>query len=693
MKPKPLVAALVLVGVLVAGAVLLLVPEDESGPRPGSPAAQPDATDGLPSFQAGRAIDAPAEPLVAAGTPGRPAVERSDAARDADAGAPRRTIRGVVLRASDGSPLPGAAVVASEGAAAAGGGEGDGTALSAIERWNRLRSSHATDAGGRFAIEALPEETVITVTSEDPWPLRLQRYEIEAGQGDISDLQLRFDSGFIVSGLVLDESGGRLAGALVDVDGRAAKPAEDDGSFRILDVAPQPGVASVQVSARAPGHARAGRDALVPGDPSAPVVVELRLPPGGAIAGRITDAHGEPLAGARASVAFVMTASHGEVAPRDLSGTSDAHGDYLIDSVPEGRYLVEASAGLSPEVRDQLEALGYLSSGEVHPASAASGRASGGASLGRRWFPGIDVRVGQTTRLDIQLFAPASLSGRVLEANGAAVAGAEVTLERVERWPSSAVNGSMITSSDGLLITSEGSGGQGQTELARREGQVATDAGGGFAFTGLTDGELRLGVAAGGLVSQSRSLRLQPAEQRTGEDFVLERGLPVRGRVREASGAPIQGAHVEVRALDAKSFVGGQRLSDAEGRFVVDGLPAGPKQLIVFMPGFASRQQTVEPGGAELDLVLDPAPKVIGYVTHAVTGAPITRFDVTLSSGGSTWVNTGSDYPEGRFEMPVDENSPCTISVRAGGFREAVIENVVPSRTVLEPLRVHLMPQ
>ncbi|HZL99708.1 MAG TPA: carboxypeptidase-like regulatory domain-containing protein, partial [Planctomycetota bacterium] len=235
--------------------------------------------------------------------------------------------------------------------------------------------------------------------------------------------------------------------------------------------------------------------------------------------------------------------------------------------------------------------------------------------------------------------------------------------------------------------------GQGETELAFRGARATTDASGAFAFAGLTDGELRLRVSAPGLVPQSRSLRLQPAEVRAGEDFVLERGFMLRGRVRDAAGTPLEGANVEARALDEQAFTSGDLFTDADGRFELSGLPGGPKQLLVFKAGYAGHWQQVEPGGPELDIVLQPAPMLVGFVTHAVHGGPITRFDVTITYEGSTWVNSGGEYAEGRFELPIDEDRACTVKVRAGGFREVVLEDVLPSQTMRVPLRVRLQPE
>lgn len=693
MSAKQLVIALVVVGLLVAGVALLLLPEDEAAAPDAATASQPAEPDALPTFNAEINRQAPAEPIEVPAAPGE-APDRSHArAKRRDTG-PHRTVSGVVVRASDGTPLEGVAVMAMSREALQAASDGGPLELETPEGESlEIARTKIEDAEGRFELSVPVDTAALAVTTAGPWPTRSQLYDLAAGSEDVADLRFVFDSGFTVIGVVLDEGGSRLAGGRVEVNGLAETESDEIGEFTIKDVAPQKGVASVRVSARAPGHARGIADGLVPHDPSEVVRVELRLPVGGVIAGRIIDARGEPLADAQACVVFVMTSEHGGMAPGGLRATSDAHGEYLIDSVPPDRYIVEVGygAGLAQQGGS------FEGSFELDPGQPLGDQVvrklveSKGLAL--RWFRDIVVVAGRTTRLDVTLYPPGVVAGRVIDDNGAPVADAKVTLDRIERWPAKDIHGSTVTSSRGLTITSKGSDGQGETELAQLEREARTDSKGEYRFDKLMDGGKRLTIAASRLVPQTLELNLKPAESLEHVDFVLSAGLSVSGRVRDPQGHPIEGADVEIKAIDESAFTGGEIVTDVDGRFELTGLPPGPKQLLLFKTGYASVWKHVEPGQADdLELTMSFAPKVIGIVTNAA-GNPITNFDVSVSYQGSSWTNSGGNYPNGRFEMPIDSDTPCTVTVRSAGFRQVVLEDVLPSRTAVDPLRFMLLPE
>ncbi len=80
-------------------------------------------------------------------------------------------------------------------------------------------------------------------------------------------------------------------------------------------------------------------------------------------------------------------------------------------------------------------------------------------------------------------------------------------------------------------------------------------------------------------------------------------GGTVTGVVQDSSGAVVPGASITARTP------GGDRtaVSGTDGRFVVDTPDTGTVTLIVRAPGFAEKQQPVEPGAASVTVTLEPS--------------------------------------------------------------------------------------
>jgi len=84
------------------------------------------------------------------------------------------------------------------------------------------------------------------------------------------------------------------------------------------------------------------------------------------------------------------------------------------------------------------------------------------------------------------------------------------------------------------------------------------------------------------------------------------------GTIVDASGAVIAGATVQVRS--ANGTVQKTAQSDANGSFIISGLPAGNYQLVVSNPGFATKETPVTVGTTEA-----PAPLRISLTVRAVS--------------------------------------------------------------------------
>ncbi|GAA5143819.1 hypothetical protein GCM10023340_10140 [Nocardioides marinquilinus] len=235
---------------------------------------------------------------------------------------------------------------------------------------------------------------------------------------------------------------------------------------------------------------------------------------------------------------------------------------------------------------------------------------------------GEDDAAGSRADFALADVVPQPISGTVREGegpDGPPVAGATVTLTRPDG--STAVT---TTAPDGSYLFDENPRGAGYTvALSVPPGYAAGD-----------DGtELDVEVAG------------QPL---TGRDFGLRRLPAVTGTVT-GGGNPLGGVAVRVTPVG-----GGQALTavtDGEGRYAVDGLPAGDYTVEIVRPegygGDDDRAVTVARAAVVADFDLTRPGAIGGTVTDAATGAPVPDITVALDGPGPAVTVTTDD--EGRY--------------------------------------------
>ena len=156
----------------------------------------------------------------------------------------------------------------------------------------------------------------------------------------------------IIKGRVVDaQSGFGVARARVRLQAPGNRPpvvTDDTGAFRLTDVAAGPLYLSIDrsgyMTARVPEPGRTLRASMKPF-----VIVDgqtldagtVRLYRGGVIAGRITDAHGEPAEFVQLQVLRLPPAAHGKPQQRGGGSTNDL-GEFRLPRLEAGRYLVRA---------------------------------------------------------------------------------------------------------------------------------------------------------------------------------------------------------------------------------------------------------------------------------------------------------------------------------------------------------------
>lgn len=587
-----------------------------------------------------------------------------------------RRITGVVVRASDGTPVTGAMV------AALSPRTGD---------FNSTAYSTLTDADGRFDHQRVPFTCgELQIRGEQ----LIENVDIDPGTEELVGVVFEVDTGCILFGVVMGAHGRPLAEAHVSVaagtwsteedgtetyDGQRLDSVKTDavGEFEIRDVAVPEGSATLTVSASAEWHVKGEQEIRAPDGPERVGPIELRLVAGGTIEGTVTDGLGQPLDGAIVRVRWQMTTRHVEDVPDQLEARSRSGGNYQIHGVPPGRFMVSAVKTFNSP-RSAFEA--------NHPAPEC-------------WFIDVPVSEGETTYLDIQLAAGAVVAGRVADTAGNPVAGVELELRRVVSWPAPDTSGSMISSigsEDGPVKAQTGPGADGvmRTEFSRREAVATTDVNGEYRIAGVTPGDKQLvgsGVGDSWLTPTEHDFTVStPTEVHLDKDFTVGAGLTLRGRIVDELGVPIPGVAVVVQALGASTWA----LDDAartgeDGRFAVNGLPDQKMRLWIYKPEYRNHWDEVRAGGADLEIVLVPAQQIRGIVYDAATREPLTEYDLTTKLPNATMGMSVHDE-DGMFATNADEDGPYEVTIEAVGYEAVSIPDVHPADTMQTPLMIYL---
>ncbi len=418
----------------------------------------------------------------------------------------------------------------------------------------------------------------------------------------------------------------------------------DDGSFRIEDVPPS----SYELRAEAAGREAASMTNLEVRSGEDLLGVQVVLPPGAILEGRVLAPGGRPLPGARVSL-VQSEAAMGVTRFGTAPARADGDGRYRLDGVAPGTRLFRAEGeGFREKVRE------------------------------------LEVRAGENA-LDFELEGGAEITGRVVDDDGTPVAAAEVTLhEGWNSWtlPSGSTrpDGTFTLSgvADGTYrITAEKEGyaqSQGQdltvagnlsgvevrlstggtivgqlsgldfAELSQvrvwvddefRQGRVLPDSS--YRIENVEPGEHRVFASLRGERQTDGRVTLEPEEREVRLDLELGEGYRLTGRVLR-NGEAVRGENV---SLGGAGVSGRWAKTDHEGRFRFEGLEAGTYDLTLIDPrGQAQHKETVElsrDAEVELELV---AVTVAGRVLDSSDKQPLSGVQVTLQPPKGGEVNT-----------------------------------------------------
>lgn len=248
-----------------------------------------------------------------------------------------RDLEGLVLRLERGEVLEGV-VVDEDGAPAADAMVTARTdSRSGAGRFGGLRDE--TDGDGRYRLEGLAPGTYdIHAFGSLTGAQATAQVEVVAGVNRL-DLRLIRKNQATVSGRVLDPDGAPVAGAAVQLSQESSSSGvttQGDGSF---EISIEPG----SYTATASGRGWADSDPLpvevAAGQPVSGL--ELRLRPGGAIAGRLLGVEPADLGRVRVRASRIGRRSFGG----EAVGVVDREGSYRISGLSPGEWQVEATLG------------------------------------------------------------------------------------------------------------------------------------------------------------------------------------------------------------------------------------------------------------------------------------------------------------------------------------------------------------
>lgn len=560
----------------------------------------------------------------------------------------------------------------------------------------------ATDVDGRFQISDLTAGSKVRVSVRREGYLR---HSLPGVQVPLDrPLEISLEEAFVLRGRILDPGGETVADGraiLTVAEGtvgrfrpsrgrRQAYSGSSDagGSFEIKGV--PPGVYSLSASAEGFQPSRAVEVEV--GPRSGERAHDLVLKPGATMTGRVFAPNGEPLEEAHV---WIQKVSPGDEPFQGHASTkTDVGGDFQLEGVPSGTVSIHANH------RDYTEATKEV---QVPPGGAVT--------------------------VDLTLAQGYEVSGRVVQASGEPVIGAEVRLTQQRSGDGRSSIG-VVSNSEGKFSFKAVEPGRYQVSSATPELPASTqeeiEVEGGDVFgvevvltsgtnirglvTGLDDSELatvevrasnqrrasfqaqlrqdgsyRLGPLSPGVWSlqavvgsggrqRREQVNVEEGMDEILVDFSFTIGTDLSGRVLQG-GEPLPGAPVRAEGLDVGASSSGR--TDFEGNFHLEDLEEGTYWLTVRDPMVgAEHGEEVTVGSSGPVEIEMPSAIIAGRILSAVDGGPLSRAVVEVSLADprpgfrsmrsrSAWTDA-----EGRFQLEGFAGGSWRLVANKQGFAQ-----------------------
>jgi protocatechuate 3,4-dioxygenase beta subunit len=349
---------------------------------------------------------------------------------------------------------------------------------------------------------------------------------------------------------------------------------------------------------------------------------DLVLKPAGTVEGTVVDGAGAPVPGI--PVHFSSKSGKGGGGSQ---GLSDAEGKFRAVGVAPGEDLVGNATG----------------PGGTRGASDPFRLDEGGTATGVR----------------VAMKAGATVAGRIRREDGGTLTGAVLRLIPGKRNPGQDYN----------------------WDYQRRSAPVQTVAAdGAFRAEGVFPGTYTLRAESDGTAdSEATVVEVKEGEVKEGVEVVLPEEKVIRGKVRDAAGAPVAGALISVTSAAARNqqmyYPGNPQATvattDAEGAFSLRGLGKGTWSVTARFEGLVPSTEKAE-AGQDVSLVLTAGLSIEGVVVDETTGAPVEGMNV---SANDTKPRTAGGYVQPHMATTKKDGTFALTGLAEGTF------NVVASLT------------
>lgn len=513
-------------------------------------------------------------------------------------------------------------------------------------------------ADERFELGGVPAKVDWSLNIDPQAFKRVQKEAVKVEPGKIVDLEFALQAGARLAGQVVDEDGRPVPEANFsyqapnDPSGYGwsnfhGKKSGTDGGFDLRGAPTAKGTLTVEHEGYLAEHMEF--NSLAEGGTQSGLRIVLRR--GNAIAGTVNWADGKPAGGVLVSLRFTPDEQKDEgfsfFGRNEQVTKSDSEGKFRFTGLGRGKGTLRAESKLPPGKADASAVEASAKEGaepaadEKNPAAAeetpgeAKDKPAARAAKGRKWTAIAEDTLAGTQNVVLTLDAGYSLAGRVTDAAGQPVKEFLVRAEPVDK--------------------------------TRREWEPArgaltgrySDPAGTFVLEGLHEGEWQIRAEAKNAPACAPQ-QVRVPNQGAPVVLVLAEAASLSGVVVDPRGQVLP--HVRVRAdpdHDEGSlfvFNANKRFStssDAEGKFKIEGIPAGTLDLR------ASCEEWAEPAPIRMELapgqklegvqiVMRTPGRIVGLVLdmagHTDAGRPI-----SISGGPSgSWQQTTSDA-NGRF--------------------------------------------